>query len=269
MPAGSTQSQALLVEAVDDALEAGADATVVGDELFALVGILDAQPALRRVLTEPSVPAEAKARLMASLLADKVSEATEKIVDAAVGMRWSHGSDLADGLERAGAACHIIKAEQDGDLDSLEDELFRFSRILVGARGLRDTLGNRRAPIEAKRELVDNLLDGKVTTSTMALVRQAVSGRGGPLPIVLRRFQELAAARRERLVALVRVAAALTDDQAERLAEALGDQYGKRVHLNVIVEPDVLGGVRVQIGDEVIDSTVATRLAEARRRLAG
>jgi F-type H+-transporting ATPase subunit delta len=257
-----------VVGAVEDAVQHG-DATAIGDELFSLVRLLDSEPTLRRVLTEPSIPAEAKGHLLDSLLGDRVSGPTEGVVETAVGLRWSRSRDLADALEYAGVVAHIAKAEQDDDLDAVEDDLFRFSRIVAASRQLRDTLGDRRAPVGPKRRLVESLLADKVGPTTTALVTQAVSGRGGQLTTVLQRYEEIAAERRQRLVATVRVAAPLSDDHQERLANALSEMYGKQIHLNVIVDEAVLGGVRVQVGDEVIDSTISSRLAEAERRLTG
>lgn len=269
MPTGSVKSRALVVDAVDEAVEAGGDATQLGDGLFSLVAVLDVEPALRRVLTEPSIPAETKGNLVQSLIEDRVTGPTGQVIDTAVGLRWSHPRDLADALEHAGVVAHIAQAEQDDALDDVEDDLFRFSRIVAGSRQLRDTLGDRRTPAEAKSHLIDSLLADKVGPTTKALITQAVSLRGGPLATVLQRYQEIAAERRERLVATVQVAAPLSDEQTERLTTALSEMYGKQIHLNVIVDEEVLGGVRVQVGDEVIDSTISSRLMEAKRRLTG
>lgn len=269
MPSGSTQSQAAVEAAVDKVVDAGADAPVLGDDLFAVVGILDSEPSLRRVLTEPSVPAEAKSQLLANLLTGKVSEAASEVVSSAVEHRWSRGRDLADALEHAGYAAHLAKAEADGQLDAVEDELFRFERIVDAEPRLREALGDRLAPASVKRELVDSLLSEKVTETTRRLVNHVVSGRERSFAAAVEALQRAAAGRRDRFVATVRVASPLTATQSRRLATALKREYGHAVQLNVIVDPRVLGGVRVNIGDDIIDSTIASRLAEAHRRLAG
>lgn len=269
MPAGSTQAQAAVATDVDEVVAGGADPAVVGDDLFAVVAILDSEPALRRALTEPAVPAEAKSHLVTSLLGGKISEAATAVVSGAVHHRWSHGRDLADALEHAGYTAHLAQAERDGQLDAVEAELFRFERIADAEPRLRDALSDRLAPTALKRQLVASLLSGKVTEPTRRLVEQAVSGRERSFAAAIEALQRAAAARRDRFVATVRVASPLTADQDRRLAEALERQYGHPVQLNVIVDPRVLGGVRVNIGDDVIDSTVAARVADARRRLAG
>jgi F-type H+-transporting ATPase subunit delta len=123
--------------------------------------------------------------------------------------------------------------------------------------------------VDAKRGLLDALLRDKVPPVTLALVQQAASGRHRSFGAALTEFQRLAAARRQRLIATVRVARPLDDASYRRMADALSGRYGGRVHLNVIVDPDVLGGARVEIGDEVVDGTVANRLEDVRRRIAG
>jgi F-type H+-transporting ATPase subunit delta len=135
---------------------------------------------------------------------------------------------------------------------------------------LRDALTNRNLPGEAKAELVSTLLVGKSSPETLRLTRQAVlEPRGRRLDRILEHVLSLAAKRREQLTAVVTVATDLDEPQRERLAAALQRTYGKPVLLQVVVDPAVLGGIRVQVGDEVVDGTVLRRLDEARRRLAG
>ncbi len=221
------------------------------------------------MLTDPSVVADAKSQLLATLLSDKVGEAATKVASGAVEHRWSRSRDLTDALEHAGYAAHLARAEADGQLDAVEDELFRFERIVDADPRLREALSDRLAPASLKRQLVDSLLSGKVTESTRRLVNQAVSGRKRSFATAIEALQRAAAGRRDRFVATVRVASPLTAAQGRRLATVLKREYGHAVQLNVIVDPRVLGGVRVNIGDDIIDSTIASRLAEAHRRLAG
>jgi F-type H+-transporting ATPase subunit delta len=269
MPVGSATAAQAVITAVEDAAQGGADVSVLGDDLFAVVAILDGQPPLRRAMSEPAVPNAAKESLVGGVLHGHVSEAAERVVIAAVAQRWSHSHDLGNALEQAGVVAHLIKAEQQGSLDEVEDELFRFGRIVEASRRLRDALSDRRTPVQAKRRLLGTLLAGKVSEPTARLLAQAVTGRGRPFLLNIVDFQELAAARGARLLATARVATALSDEQYGRLHSALEGQFDRPVLLNVIVDPDLLGGVRVTIGNEVMDSTVSSKLAEARRRLAG
>jgi len=267
MHSGSARSLSAVLEKTESVLAAGADAGALGDELFALAQTVDARHALRRALTEPAVAAETKGRLLQTLLGGKVSDATLEVLGEAVRHRWSQGSDLGDALERASVTAHVARADQAGHLDDLEDNLFRFGRIVEANPELREVLSEAGYPLEAKQRLLDNLLGGRVDEPTRRLLGQAVAARHRSLTAVLETYQKVAADRRNSLVATVWVAAPLSEDHKERLAGALAAQYDHAIQLNVIVEPQVLGGARVAVGDEVIDSTVETRLKQARRRL--
>ncbi|MGH3444521.1 MAG: F0F1 ATP synthase subunit delta [Nocardioidaceae bacterium] len=267
MQAGSQRSMAAVLEKTNAVLESGMDAAELGDELFAFALTLDSRHSLRRALTEPAVPADAKSTLLHRVAEDKVAAGSLEVVDVAVRHRWSQGRDLADALEHASVTAHVAKADSAGHLDDLEDNLFRFARIVDAHSGLREVLSDPSNPLEGKRTLLDTLLQGKVGASTERLLDQAAAARHRSLPGVLETYQKIAAERRDSLVATVWVAADLSTDHRGRLAAVLSKQYGHDVHLNVIVDPDVLGGVRVAVGHEVIDSTVQTRLRQAHRRL--
>jgi F-type H+-transporting ATPase subunit delta len=264
---------ALAFEAAAELLQAaisdGGDPTALGDDLFAVAALLDAQPGLRRTFTDPSGHAEAKQGLAGALLSDKVSEPAVDVFSAAVAQRWSSSHDLGDAIEQLGVMAMVAAADDAGHLDDLEDELFSFSRIVQGEAALRDALSDRSVPVEHRRKLVRELLGKKATQPVVRLAEQALMGRHRSVGVALAEYQRIAAERRERVVATVRSAVALTDAEKERLADVLGRQAGREVHLNVVVDADVVGGVRVELGDEVIDGTVVGRLEDARRRMAG
>jgi F-type H+-transporting ATPase subunit delta len=267
MQAGSEKALATVIEATTFALDAGADGTELGDDLFAMALTLDVRHGMRRALTEPAVPADAKSTLVHTLVKGRISDPAFEVVNTAVRSRWSKGRDLADSLERASVTAHVAKADQDGHLDDLEDNLFRFDRIVESEPELREVLSEQEGSLEGKRKLLHTLLDGKVGAPTERVLGQAVAGRRRALGTTLAMYQKIAAARRDRLVATVWTASPLSDDHRGRLTAALARQYSHEIHLNVIVDPEVLGGVRVAIGDEIIDSTIETRLAQAHRRL--
>ena len=163
----------------------------------------------------------------------------------------------------------ILAAEAEDGLDDLEDGLFRFGRVVSANPDLRAALADPSLPADGKRELLRTLLDGKVTPVTLALISQMVAHpRGRPLSVALDMCAEAAARRRQQLIAFVRTAVELSASQRSRLAEALARSYGHDVHLDVVIDPSVVGGISVQIGDELIDGTAASRLAAVRRRLA-
>jgi len=246
-----------------------AQASDVGDELFAVVGLLDREPGLRRSLSDPGRSASARVGLAAGLLEGKVSATALDQVSGLVGDRWSEPGDLADAAEQLAVLAIAEAADRQGQLDELEDELFRFSRIVQASPELRSALSNQFVPADGRRNVVTSLLAGKVTGSALRLITQATAQpRGRSLDAGLQAYANLAAELRQRLVAEVRVATVLTNAQRARLAAALVALYRRDVHLNVAVDPDVLGGLSVRIGDELITGSVASRLAELRRDLA-
>jgi len=164
----------------------------------------------------------------------------------------------------------LAKAEGEGRIDAVEDELFRFERIVAGDSELRDTLSMRNTDAKGKSNLVAILLAGKAQPETVRLAQQAVTTpRGRRLDRIMEHFLALAATRREELTALVTVVAPLTEQQQARLRTALERIYGKTVKLQSIIDAGVVGGIRVQVGDEVVDGTVIRRLDEARRHITG
>ncbi len=246
-----------------------ADAERLGNELFAVAGLLSGQPALRRALGDPSRPARARAALATTLLSGKVSAAATELIGSIAADRWSSPGDLIAAIEQLAVEAVAAAAEHAGRLDDLEDDLFRFGRIVRGKLDLRDALTDPFAPAERKRRLVEELIAGKVTPEALLLITQAaVNPLGRSLDTSLEDYARLAAARRERLVAEVHVAVPLSAEQRGRLAAALAAAYGRQVHLNIVLDPRVAGGMSVEIGEELIDASVASRLAEARRRLA-
>jgi F-type H+-transporting ATPase subunit delta len=248
----------------------GSEPVELADGLFAVAALLDSQGSLRRVLTDPGREAEARTAAVTGLLTGKLSAETVSLVGRLVAQRWSRAGDLADALELLAVDALVIAAEQDGVLGSLEDELFRFERTVDANPDLRDALSDRRADPQAKAALISSLLEGKATDATVRLARQAVlHPRGRRLTGTLELYLAEAAARREQTVAHATVAVPLSAAQHDRLVAALSAMMGRTVQLNVDVDPSVMGGLRVEIGDEVIDGTISGRLEEARRRLAG
>lgn len=248
----------------------GVDAGTVSEELFAVARLLDSSAALRRAVTDPNAQADNKAGLVGGLLDAKVGATTVEVVQALARSRWSAARDLADAVEDLGVEATLASAEQDGALERVENELFRFGRAVDGDRELRAALTNRTAPVGSRTALIERLLEGKAHPATITLARQVVGQpRGRRLEQALEETGETIARRRDRGVARVTSAVALTEEQSTRLAAALGRVYGRTMHLDVDVQPSLVGGLRIQVGDEVIDASVVARLARANRQLAG
>jgi len=265
-------SRASLAEArqqLSAAVTSAAAARTLGDELFAVVTLVDGEPAVRRALTDGSRPVDARTALARDLLGGRVSDATLQLIETLVAGQWSRPADLPDAVEQLAVLAISAAAERGHHLDDLEDQLFRFGRVVAGAPELRTVLSNPDVPAEHKVGLLDALLEGKVTPDARRLISEAATHpRGRSLDATLAEYARLAAQWRERLIAVVRVAIALSAAQRERLAAALAAEYGHEIHLNVLIDPNVVGGISVRIGDDFIDGSVASRLAELRRRLA-
>lgn len=266
----SRESLAGARERLDGLLaDAAVEPAALGEGLFEVVHLLDREHALRRALSDPSHPAERKMQVVRSLLSDHLDASTLALVEHVVGSRWARGTDLPDALETLAVLAEVSHAEREGHLHDLEDELFRFGRIVDGQPRLRAILTDPAIPPERKRGLLAELLEGKVRPATLRLVGEvATYPRGRGFDRGLQVYSGIAAERRERLIAFVRTAAPLDDEHRRRLADILSRAYGHEVHLNVEVDPDVMGGLSVRVGDEVIDGTIAGRLDEVRRRLA-
>lgn len=256
-------------QSFETALTTG-DPAVVADELFAVTGLLDDNAALRRTVADPSREGKERADLVTRLLHGKLSNETVGVVSVLVSQRWAQDRDLTDTIERFGVEALLKGAEASGSLDQVEDELFRFERLVDGNPELRDALGNRQGDAAGKADLVTTLLQGKARPETVRLARQAVlAPRGRRFDRTLEAYLDIAAERRQQLTAVVTTAVDLTQEQRTRLAGALQQIYSKPVQLQIVHDEDVIGGIRVQIGDEVVDGTVLRRLDEAKRHLAG
>ena len=163
----------------------------------------------------------------------------------------------------AEALVAVVQAE--GDLAATEDELFAVAQALAGSDELREALADRRIPAARRQQIVEDLIGGQVAEVTTALVSMVVgAGRGGDLVRIIESAVERSAGLRNKAVAEVRSAVALSNDQQQRLAEALQRATGKDVTVKVIVDPTVMGGLVTRIGDEVIDGSVRTRINQLR-----
>jgi F-type H+-transporting ATPase subunit delta len=258
-----------IVDRVRGEAEVRVDAGRVSDDLFLVAGLLADEPGLRRTLTDLSLPADAKARLVHQIFDDKLAEVSVDVLASAAGRRWAGTRDLGYALEHLGVISAVKAAEAEGQGDRLEDDLFAFGRLVSTNPELRDALSDPSRSVEDKRTLLRDLFEGKLSTAALKLAEQSVSGFHRTVAVAVEEYQKIAAHQRQRMVALVRVARPLDEAEAGRLARALTTQYGRPVHLNVVVDPGVIGGVSVEVGDDVIDGTVASRLDDARRRLAG
>ena len=263
----SAEAVAALTDELVGMTGSGEAASGLADGLFSVSQTLRTEPALRRFATDVSVPAEAKQGLVREVFGGKASDAAVDLVAAAVGRRWTGSHDLADAIEHLSEVATVRSAASDAG--RLADELFSFAQTVQENPELRDALSDPGRSTADKAELVDSLLAGTALPATVTLAKQALAGTYRTVAAALTEDQKVAAAVRDEGVATVRVAKPLSDADTARLAAALQRTYGRPIHLNLLVDPEVLGGIKVEIGDDVIDGTIASRLDDARRDLSG
>ncbi|MGW6425375.1 F0F1 ATP synthase subunit delta [Nocardia sp. NPDC055053] len=243
-------------------------AATTGSELFAVVAVLDDQRSLRVALADVSVPGSARAELSERIFGGKVSAATQAVLTTAVAQNWSRTRDLVDTLVLLGQEALLESAADGGRLDAVEDELFRLGRIIADNPQLEQALSDQGKPASARRELIERLLTGKAEPITLALAEQAVTRlRTNNIGVALDALSDLAAARRDQIVAHAHASVALSDQQKEKLSASLQRIYGKPVTVHVQVDPTLLSGVVVRVGDDVIDGSATGRLEKLRRAL--
>ncbi|HEV3171743.1 MAG TPA: F0F1 ATP synthase subunit delta [Actinocrinis sp.] len=243
------------------------DVTALSDDLAAIGSLLDRDVSLRRLLSDPSRPGEERARLVAALLGGKVGEQTVDLVSGMVRGRWAQPRDLADAVDVLATEAELALAERAGALDAVEDDLFRFGRILAAEPELVSGLSER-IPAGQRTALIDSLLAGKANPSAIRLIRRLVAApRRRSVVAGVEELSRIAAARRERVTALVTAAIPLTEAQRSRLTGILSRSYGREVRLNVELDQELIGGMVIRVGDDIIDGSIAGRLAEAARRV--
>jgi F-type H+-transporting ATPase subunit delta len=267
MAAVSRESYAAAAEQLESHVsDASAEALIgVADELLAVAGLLRREPRLRRALADPARSGEERGGLLRDLLSGKVGDQALGLAVTLASGRWSRPSELLDATEQLAVAALLASAERSDELGEVEDELFRFGHVVDGSPQLGAILGDPVEPIDRRTELVRDLLSGKARTVTVRLTELALAGFGGRgFASSLGRMVELAAARRDRQVAYVTAASALSDEEEARLGSRLSEMYGRQISLRVTVDPRIIGGLSVRIGSDLYDGTVLRRLTEAR-----
>lgn len=267
---GSSRTSLRLLEEAVDASFNDPGMAVAGSDLLAVGDLLTREKSLRLSLADSGRSDAERKAILSRLIGDRVSPLALSLATTAVAQRWSSDADLVDAVEFAGASALIGAAEKAGRADRVADELFRFGRVVEGNGDLQLTLSSTVLESSAKQAIVADLLTEKADPITVELSSFVVTHlRGRRIDEAMTSLVELAAKRRGEISAVVRVAAQLEPDQQQRLAASLQRIYKQPVQLSIEIDPSVIGGVSVQVGDEVIDGTIAHRIEQARRRLAG
>ncbi len=267
---GSSRQSLVTARAALDAAIKGVDASkasTLSAELFFVADVLDTNIAVRRALTDSSRDDKSKSVFLSELLGSKIGALSLGLTTEISAMRWSAPKDLVLVIEQLAIEAEASAANIAGELDLVEDEIFTASRAIAGSAELRKALTSD-AKL-AKATLVSEILKG-ASGSTVKLISQLVNTwRGRSIESAFADYTHALAARRNRVIALVRVAAPLSSAQQERLAKALNIQVGQPVRINIEIEPAVIGGVSVKFADELVDGTVSNRLAGAARAVVG
>ncbi len=245
--------------------------STLAGELVSVGQMLDREIVVTRYLTVPAEDAAPRVRLIERLVSGKVGDATLDVLRSAVSERWSANADLVNAIEHISRQALLEVAERDGQIDEVEDQLFRFSRILDAQPRLAILLGDYAAPAEGRVGLLCKVLEGassSVNPIAAALLSQTVELlRGEPAEEAVQVLAEVAVARRGEVVAQVSAAADLSDAQRTRLTEVLSRIYGRPVTVQLQIDTALLGGLLIAVADEVIDGTLSSRLTAAEAQL--
>jgi ATP synthase F1 delta subunit len=245
--------------------------STVSAELVSVAKMLEREMVVTRYLTVPAEDAAPRVRLLERLVSGEVADPTLDVLRAAVSERWSANADLVDAIEHVSRQALLEVAEREDQVDEVEEQLFRFSRILDAQPRLGILLGDYSAPAEGRIALLSKVLDsssGSVNKIAIALLSQTVELlRGEPAEEAMKFLAEVAVARRGEVVAQVGAAAELSDAQRTRLTEVLSRIYGHPVTVQLEIDPELLGGLLISVGDEVVDGTLSSRLATAEAQL--
>lgn len=262
------QSESHLDELVAGALSKVTVATTIGTDLFVAVDRLDAERSLRIAVADVSYEPEQRAGIIDQVFQGKVSESSQAVLTEAASRKWSTPREFRTGLVSLGRRALLRAAEAQGQLEQVEEELFRLSRLLDREPQLTQLLSDGSAETNQKRSLLANVLYGKVTMITEALALQVI-GRPEHNPIDdIANLAEQAAQLRNRSVARVISAVELTARQQTALADKLGQIYGREMSIHSEVDPSLLGGMIIRSGHEVIDGSTKGKIARMRSNLA-
>jgi len=269
---GSSRQSLVIARGSLDAAVKGvsaATASEISTHLFFAAEVFASKTALRRAITDPSRDIASKTALIKELFGSKIGKEASALISGIAALRWSAGKDVIYVLEQLAIEAEASAANINNELDRVEDELFSASRLLVDSSELRSALVGG-AGADLKAQLVTEILSKKASASTVKLVRALVTQRRGrSIEAAFAEYLFGLANRRNRLIAVVRTAAPISDAQKVRLSGAIEKQVGQPIRVNIQVDPTIIGGVSIKFADELIDASISNRLAHAGRALAG
>jgi F-type H+-transporting ATPase subunit delta len=267
----SRQSLVAARTALDAAIKgaSAASASELSSHLFFAAEVFAGNTSLRRAITDPSRDKAAKAALVKDLFGKSTGALAVSLLSDVSALRWSATKDVIHVIEQLAIEAEASAANISGELDRVEDEFFETSRLVADNFELRKALVST-GSTAAKSALIAEVLGKNASTSTVKLASALVSHlRGRSIEAAFADYLFGLANRRNRLIAVVRTASALTEAQASRLATVLEKKVGQPIRINVQIDPTILGGVSIKFADELVDGSVVNRLANAGRALVG
>ncbi len=245
--------------------------STLADDLTAVAASLSREAVVTRYLTLPAEDPSPRVRMIERLVSDKVGQPALEVLKSAVAERWSAQSDLVDAVELVSRSALLVRADRAGHLDEVEDQLFLFSRVLDAQPRLAILLGDYEVAADTRIGLLRNVLSGAgtgVDAITADLLSKTVELlRGQSAENAVLGLAEVAVARRGEVVAHISAATELSDAQRTRLTEVLNRIYGHPVAAQLHIDPELLGGLAISVGDEIIDGTLSSRLVAAQAQL--
>lgn len=250
--------------------KAGAVARTVGEELFDFAAILDDNRQLERSLTDPSRSADDKTKLVHAILAGKVRPLTLEIVESLVASNWSRPADIADATEDVAVEAMLCEADSRDKCSAVSIQLSQLSSALLNLPVVRQRLSDSHAAPETRVKFLDTLLKGQALDPvTVALAEHATRDlRNRRYLSTINWLIDVAAEHRNRYMVTVTSAVPLKDEQFQKIKAVYSKKVGRKVFVNSVVDPKVLGGMRIQMGSEVTDNTVAAQLQNLKRAVA-
>jgi F-type H+-transporting ATPase subunit delta len=236
-----------------------------GEQLLSAGRDIAGSPQLRSLLVDPSIEPAEKSKLIGKIFGS-LDAVSARLLSGLTTARWSDSDELIDGIEQIGIRAIAAASPQ----AEVESELFAFARAVTSDNELELAVGSTLSDPVQKAALVERLFGDKADPATVSIVRHLVqSPRGRRIGELLQSAAETVADASGGIVATVTAAAPLSEAQLAKLTSTLTTQYGREPRIALRIDPTVIGGLRVQIGEDVIDGTVASRLADLRLQLAG
>ncbi len=245
------------------------DAWRIGNELFTITKVLDDSIQLERALTDPSRPVADKVAVLKELFGDNAHPMTMEIMTDLVSRRWSRARDIANAVEDFGVDAMMYYADATDATLQVSIELSELHSALLNLPVVRAKLYDYQATSEARVKLFREVFSGKTLNKvTMRLAEHATCNlrRRRYLETIQWLINKFSRHMGESMVT-VTTATPLKKEQIKRLVEVYSAKVGRQVHINSVVDPTVLGGMRIQVGDEVTDNTVVAQLQNLHRKV--